>query len=150
MSTRPLPGESSEQVIARLKAIRRQNEEDLNEILPPSAFERLRQCVLQAELAKLGLARALTEGFVGEEVQIHEEQKSNITQKAERIQAELDEAIKKLQAEAIVKLSMELTPEQRNKLRRFLVSRFILKITSKPIRSSHIDGEASRQAMAAR
>ncbi|MFK7737758.1 MAG: hypothetical protein AB8B50_17120 [Pirellulaceae bacterium] len=88
-------------------------EEALEEILLPEQLVRLRQIAYQVEIAQTGIGEALTEGRLGQEIGVHDDQKQNLMERAAKIEEEARLAILVIRAKARAKLFAELTPEQR-------------------------------------
>jgi hypothetical protein len=71
-------------------------------------------------VAQLGLGDSLTSGRLGKEVDVHDNQKQHLTDKANAIEEEARLAIAKIRAAARDKLLAELAPEQRKKANELL------------------------------
>jgi GGDEF domain-containing protein len=105
-----LGGESFRQLLQQNRV---EAEEALEEILLPEQLNRLRQIAYQVDIAQTGLGEALTQGRLGEEIGVHEDQKQNLMDRAAKIEEETRQAILAIRAKARAKLFAELTPEQR-------------------------------------
>lgn len=103
---------------------RKAAENAIEEILLPEQLTRVRQLAYQVEIAQLGLGESLTSGRLGKEIDVHEDQKQHLTDKATAIEAETRLAIAKIRAAAREKLLAELAPEQRKKAQELLGSHF--------------------------
>lgn len=129
---------------------REQAEAAIEEILLPAQLERVKQLAYQIEIAQAGLGSALTDGRLGEEIGIHEDQKQNILDRAAKIEAETRKAILAIHARAREKLFAGLTPEQRKSAEELLGDVFLYEEPSlgQQIRRSlqQTDSEASRNA----
>lgn len=107
-----------------VEANRQQSETAIEEILLPEQLARARQLAYQVEIAQLGLGESLTNGRLGKEIDVHEDQKQHLTDKANAIEAEARQAIAKIRAAARQKLLAELAPEQRKKAEELLGPHF--------------------------
>ena len=107
-----------------MKESRKRAEEAIEEILLPKQLERVRQLAYQVEISQLGLGESLTTGRLGKEIDIHEDQKQHLTDKAAAIEAEARMAIAKIRAAARAKLFAELAPDQRKKAEELLGPHF--------------------------
>jgi hypothetical protein len=96
----------------------------IEEILLPKQLERVRQLAYQVEITQLGLGESLISGRLGKEIDIHEDQKQHLTDKAAAIEAEAVQAIAKIRAAARAKLFAELAPDQRKKAEELLGPHF--------------------------
>ena len=94
---------------------RKTAESSIEEILLPEQLARVRQIAYQIEIAQVGLGESLTSGRLGKEIDVHDDQKQHLTDKATAIEAETRLAIAKIRAAAREKLLAELAPEQRKK-----------------------------------
>jgi hypothetical protein len=92
---------------------KKRSEAAIEEILLPKQLERVRQLAYQVEIAQLGLGESLTTGRLGKEIDVHEDQKQHLTDKAAAIETEARLAIAKIRAAARAKLFAELAPDQR-------------------------------------
>lgn len=103
---------------------RKASEAAIEEILLPEQLTRVRQLAYQVEIAQLGLGESLISGRLGKEIDVHEDQKQHLTDKAAAIEAETRLAIAKIRAAARDKLLAELAPEQRKKAESLLGPHF--------------------------
>ncbi len=103
---------------------RKASEAAIEEILLPEQLSRVRQLAYQVEIAQLGLGEALTSGRLGKEIDVHEDQKQHLTDKAAAIETEARLAIAKIRAAARAKLFAELAPDQRKKAEELLGPHF--------------------------
>ncbi len=92
---------------------RKQAELAIEEILLPAQLERIRQLAYQIEVAQTGLGEALVSGRLGTEIDVHEDQKQHLTDRAKVIEAETRVAVAKIRSDARAKLLAELAPDQR-------------------------------------
>ncbi len=90
-----------------------QAETAIEEILLPEQMKRIRQLAYQIEVAQQGLGEALLNGRLGAEIEVHENQKQHLSDKAAEIEADARAAIANIKARARGKLLAELTPDQR-------------------------------------
>jgi Spy/CpxP family protein refolding chaperone len=100
-------------------------EKRLKKVLLPHQFDRLKQIDLQSRLQQRGAA-ALTTGELAEALNLTEEQRKKLEQRAEEVQQELREQIRQLQIEARNKIFDVLTTEQRAKLESMMGDQFDL------------------------
>ncbi len=117
----PNPGAGIRETMAES---RKQAEAAIEEILLPEQLTRVRQLAYQIEIAQLGLGESLVSGRLGKEIDVHEDQKQHLTDKAAAIEAEARLAIAKIRAAARDKLLAELAPEQRKKAEELLGPHF--------------------------
>ncbi len=97
-----------------------QAEAAIEEILLPEQLKRVRQLAYQVEISNVGIAEALTEGRLGEEIGVHEDQYQHLIDRAAKIESLLaSEAFPKRPA-ARKKMFAELTPEQRKAAEKLL------------------------------
>ncbi len=94
---------------------RKAAETAIEEILLPEQLTRVRQLAYQVEIAQLGLGESLTTGRLGKEIDVHEDQKQHLADKAAAIEIETRQAVAKIRSAARAKLLAELAPEQRKK-----------------------------------
>jgi hypothetical protein len=87
----------------------------LNEILLPHQMKRLQQLALQARLRGGGFAMLSPD--VGQQLGITDEQREQLREKAQRIEADLRKKIAELRRQAQDELIALLTPEQQAKYR---------------------------------
>ncbi len=67
---------------------RKQSEAALEEILLPNQLKRIRQLAYQVEIAKLGLSESLTDGRLGKDIGVNDNQKQHLAEKAAAVEAE--------------------------------------------------------------
>ncbi len=113
-----------------IEAGRKQSEAALEEILLPEQLARVRQLAYQIDVANKGLGESLVNGRLGTEIDVHDDQKQHLTDKATAIEAEMRDAIAKIRAAARAKMFAELTPEQRKKAEELLGPYFDYEETS--------------------
>src|SRR5690606_16910355 len=85
----------------------------LDEIVSPAQWERLRQIAYQVEVGRIGFANALTEGRLGDDSGVHEQQTELVQRKAKEAEAKAKADILKILARMQDEILAELTPEQR-------------------------------------
>lgn len=111
---------TADEIQAEVEAHRTRSAKFLDEFMSPSKWSRLRQMAYQAEVARLGLAKALTEGKLSADIGVEGPQVELIQRKAEeaeaRAKADIVKALMKMQAEVLA----ELTPAQRKEAERLL------------------------------
>lgn len=118
----------------------------IEEILLPEQLERIRQLAYQVEVSQTGLGEALVSGRLGKEIDVHEDQKQHLTDRAAKIEEEARQAIIEIRAKARAKLFAELAPEQRKEAEELLGPYFEYKELSlgQQIRKSISQIQASR------
>lgn len=87
----------------------------VEEILSPTERKRLVQCMYWLEVERAGIGDALTYGRLAKAVGVYDDQKTFLREKAEEIEAEMEEAIREIKARARKKLLSHLSPEQRHR-----------------------------------
>lgn len=121
-----LEGLSEEARNERLREMRdartRERMAEINDILLPHQMERLSQIAAQAS-AQRG-SRSLINGSLAEKLEITDEQKVRIEEKAEELQKVFDEKIAKLRNQMQEQLLAELTPEQRDQYKEMMGEAF--------------------------
>ena len=76
-------------------------------------MKRIRQLAYQIEVTQQGLGEALVTALLGTEIDVHEDQKQHLTDRAAAIEAKAREAIANIRAAARAEMLAELTPDQR-------------------------------------
>lgn len=121
------------------KELGEETEKKVRQILLPHQINRLKQIALQMKLASAGYgsAYALTaDSDVADELEISEEQKSELRDKEKELQAEIraktQEFYKQLNEEAREKLLSVLSPAQRQKLDRLIGDKFEWQVQTQP------------------
>jgi Spy/CpxP family protein refolding chaperone len=117
--------ERFEEIRARLEEANADAEKRLEKVLLPHQFERLKQIDLQSRLQQRGAA-ALTSGELADTLNLTDDQRAKLEQRAEEVQQELEEKIQQLRIEARNKLLDVLTAEQRAKLESLMGDDFAL------------------------
>ena len=107
-----------------MESVRTEMKGRLAEVLLPHQQKRLEQLGRHVFMSSNDLDEALMEGPLAEELGVTEEQKKRLRERYTEIQAETDEAIRKIRREAREKLLKELTGSQREKLADLLGDNF--------------------------
>lgn len=84
-----------------------------DEVLTPAQKLRMRQVVFRIEVSVIGLAAALTEGRLRDEVKVYENQVTRIQDRGKEIEARTKAEILAILKRSEKELLAELTPEQR-------------------------------------
>lgn len=124
----PLP-KSREEADAVAATHLAKSEQFLDELLTPRQWERLREVAYQLEVARIGLGQSLSDGRLGKDIGVLENQKSHLLEKANKIDARVEAAIVKLTKEAQAEMMAELSPEQREKAKKLLGVPFLFRDT---------------------
>ncbi len=113
----PGSGEAKTQAMldAQFAAVQAERIAAIEEILQPDQIARLKQVAYQTEVTRIGLGEALTSGRLGHDVGVHENQFTNIVDKAKKAEARAAAAIAKIRQQAQDEVLQELTAEQRTK-----------------------------------
>lgn len=125
------PAEDKSQIADVLKDINQRKKNRLAEILLPHQVDRLKQISLQAHVNQAGLDRALASKALMEELGIDENQQTELAKKAEQLNKEFNEKVAQLKSNLRDELLNELKPEQREKMRQLLGSKFEFEEPSK-------------------
>ena len=104
-----------DEIRARLEEINKDAEAQMQNVLLPHQFERLKQIDLQSRMQRGGAA-ALTEGELADTLGLTESQREQIREKPEEVQKDLEEKISQLRIDARNQVLEVLTTEQRAKL----------------------------------
>jgi hypothetical protein len=99
-----------------IKELNEQKKAQMEGVLLPHQFERLRQISLQQQLKNNGEASTLADEKIAEELGLTDEQKERLKTRSEELKKELEEKIAKLKEKAREDLLGELTRDQRKKL----------------------------------
>lgn len=100
-----------------MKKLREQQREQMQGLLLPHQVERLKQVAFQTHMKQAGAEGALTSEAVAEQLGITEEQIERLKTRSKEIKAKLAEDMAKLKEKAQQELLMELTPDQRAKIK---------------------------------
>lgn len=87
----------------------------MTELLTPSQRQRLKELAFRMEIVHMGFEWALTKGRFGQSVGIHEEQKSGLSRRIQKLETEAEEKIRKIKHQLELDVLAELTLEQRKK-----------------------------------
>jgi Spy/CpxP family protein refolding chaperone len=115
-----------DEIRGRMEAMNADLEGRLKKVLLPHQFERLKQIDVQVRVQQRG-ASALTSGDVAEALNLSDEQREKLEQRAEEVQQELRDKMRELQLEARNKMLEVLTTEQRAKLDELMGDAFELR-----------------------
>jgi Spy/CpxP family protein refolding chaperone len=107
----------------RVDAMNTELEGKLKKVLLPHQFERLKQIDVQQRIQQGG-SSALTSGELAEALNLTDEQRGKLEQRAEEVREELQEKMRQLQTEAREKMLDVLTAEQRAKLKELMGDSF--------------------------
>lgn len=108
--------EERQEIFTKLRESREDMEEQLERILLPHQFDRLRQISTQQQMrARGGAGFALAGGTLAEQLNLTEDQISELREKSQKLQEEMREKIEQLRKEAEQELLQTLTPQQRAK-----------------------------------
>lgn len=125
------PAERQKKYYEASKELGEETEKKVREILLPHQIHRLKQIALQMKLASAGYGSAYaltTDEDVAAELEISDEQKTQLRDKEKELQAEIraktQEFFKQLNEESREKLMSVLTPAQRQKLDRLIGDKF--------------------------
>ncbi|MEZ6151393.1 MAG: hypothetical protein R3C09_14830 [Pirellulaceae bacterium] len=85
----------------------------VEEIFSIAQFKRLSQIAYRVEVSIIGLGKALTEGRLGKQIQVYENQYERIERRSEQIEQQLQSDIIALYERAELELAEELPPDKR-------------------------------------
>jgi Spy/CpxP family protein refolding chaperone len=114
-----------DEIRARMETLNKELEGDLQKVLLPHQFDRLKQIDLQSRIQQRG-AGALTSGDLADALSLTDDQREKLEARAAEVQQELRDKIAQLQLEARNKMLDVLTPEQRAKLDSMMGAAFAL------------------------
>jgi len=100
-----------------MKKLREEQREQMQSVLLPHQVERLKQVAFQTHMKRAGAAGALTSAEVAEKLGMTEEQIERLKKRSQEIKTKLAEDMEKLKEKAQQELLMELTPDQRAKVK---------------------------------
>jgi Spy/CpxP family protein refolding chaperone len=118
--------ERFDEIRGRMEEMNAELEGKLKKVLLPHQYERLKQIDVQARIQQRG-ASALTSGELSEALNLTDEQREKLEQRAEEVRQEMQEKIRQLQVEARDKMLDVLTLEQRAKLNELMGDSFELR-----------------------
>ncbi len=113
------------------KIVYEELQQQVEEMFTPSQKTRLSQLAYHVEIARIGLIRALTEGYFGKELEIDENQKTTLFEKSEFVQLKADESILRVSMAWRTEIFGELTPAQRQQAIMLLGKEFCFRETLK-------------------
>lgn len=134
----PTPLEIQAMLSDREKA----NRAVLDELLTPSQLARLSEIVFQIEIARVGIGEALTNGLLGADIGVNENQKTSLKKKAQQVEAKVSAAWARILEEAQAEMLAELSPEQRSKAKKRLGKPFYFRDDAYNPKAFLIDGAA--------
>ena len=108
--------EKRQEMRKKMGELSKQAREQVDSILMPNQQKRYREIMIQEQMRRGGLTRALR-GKLAEELGVTDEQRKKMQEAAKVINKELQEKMKKARDEAREKLLETLTSEQRAKLK---------------------------------
>ena len=111
-------------VTSRIRSIRSNAQKELEDLLLPHQVKRLRQIHLQSKMKRQSLLDILTEDPVKTELEISDDQESELRKEEKKIEEELEKEIQKLRKEAQEKLLGKLKPGQEKKAKELLGEAF--------------------------
>ena len=114
-----------DEIRGRIESMNADLEARLKKVLLPHQYERLKQIDVQVRVQQRGAA-ALSSGELAEALDLTDEQREKLEQRAEEVQKELQEKMSQLRLEARNKMLDVLTPEQRAKLEQMMGDAFAL------------------------
>ena len=109
-----------------VKKLKLQQKAEIENLLLPHQQDRLRQVALQMQIQSMGTARALS-NKLAKELGITAEQKDRLKKRQEELQQKMEQEIAKMRKDAKKDLLQELTPEQREKLKKLTGAEFEMK-----------------------
>lgn len=98
-----------------MRAVMEEMESRIAEVLTPQQMDRLKQIHTQQQLGRDG-ARVLMDGPLAESLNLSDEQKETLRERAQELRGEMEKKIEAARAEANEQLMAVLTSEQRAKL----------------------------------
>jgi hypothetical protein len=107
-----------------MKKLREQQRERMQSVLLPHQIDRLKQVAFQTHLKQAGAEGALSNEKVKEELGITDEQIERLKKRSKEIKAKLVEDMEKLKEKAQQELLMELTADQRAKIKEMTGDKF--------------------------
>lgn len=107
-----------------IREAREEQRKQMEGILLPHQLDRLKQVALQMKMKSRGDMQMLTDQELAQKLEISEEQKERLKQRAAEIKAEMEDEIAQLKKKARQKLLRELTAEQRKQLEEMLGNEF--------------------------
>jgi hypothetical protein len=111
------------EVRSKFEALNADVEKELGKVLLPHQLDRLKQINLQTQMRQRG-ATALTSGELAKTLNLTDEQREKLEQRAAEVQQELQEKYRELQADARKKVLEVLTEDQRAQLEKLMGDQF--------------------------
>ena len=111
-----LSKDSLKDIPAMLEKLRTEQQEQLKGLLLPHQIDRLRQVALQTHMKQAGAENAIASKAVAEALNITDDQKAKLKEKAKELKKKLEEDIKKLREESKQELLGVLSADQRKTL----------------------------------
>jgi Spy/CpxP family protein refolding chaperone len=112
---------SPEERDEKFREINKELETRLNEVLLPHQQKRLKQITTQmGSRGRDGVAGMLTDGDLGKDLKVTEDQKKKLREVVESARTEMDEQMRKVRKDFEDKLLSVLTPEQRKQYEEML------------------------------
>jgi hypothetical protein len=87
----------------------------LTEVLTRERWTRLKELDYQIEIARIGMGKAITNGYLARDVGVDENQKVLLLKRASEIEKDTDAKVAKIASEAQTEFLGKLVPEQRDK-----------------------------------
>ena len=116
MSFGGLSRDSLKDLPAMLAKLRAEQQEQLKGLLLPHQIDRLKQVALQTHMKQAGAENAIASKAVAEALNITDDQKEKLKEKAKELRKKLEEDIKKLREESKQELLGVLSADQRKTL----------------------------------
>lgn len=110
----------------KMEAMRSEVDGQLKKALLPHQYERLKQIDFQSRLQQRGEG-GMSVGAVADALELTDEQREKLEQRAEEVRNELREKVRQAQSEAIEKMLDVLTPDQQAKIKELMGDQFTLR-----------------------
>ena len=128
---RSLDFSDRENLVSQIKSIRESAVNDLNGVLLPHQIERLKQIRMQSILRRRSLIEVITSDPVKSELEITDDQSSDLKAKEKEIEEELQREIAELREKARKKLLSSLRPTQQEAVEKMIGDAYEFKAKSK-------------------
>ncbi len=115
----------SKDVSVQFKKIKKEQEQELANVLLPHQQERIKQIQYQLQLKSRGTLGVLVSGPIGKELEITPDQVKKLTEFEKTLQKETAKKIEQIKMEARKRLLKQLTPEQQLKFKKLTGDEFI-------------------------
>jgi Spy/CpxP family protein refolding chaperone len=109
----------------RRDEITAKSQKEVDQVLLPNQRERLKQLAVQQQIRFQGVQGALAAGTLAEKLNVTDEQKEKLAEKAREVHKKLQEAIEKARQEAQDEIVSVLSPEQQAQLKEMMGSSFV-------------------------